>query len=46
MSDLVAGHQDYCFITGEILKRVRHGQPFESDNASLSLGIDEDQGMR
>ena len=28
VTDIVAGHQDYCLITGEILKRVRHGEPF------------------
>jgi len=28
VSDLVSGHQDYCLVMGDILKRVRHGQPF------------------
>jgi hypothetical protein len=42
VSDLVEGHQDYCLITGEILKRVRHGQPFQSENANLALSIDAD----
>ena len=27
VTDLVAAHTDYCLVTGEILKRVRHGQP-------------------
>lgn len=27
VSDLVVFHQDYCFATGEILQRIRHGQP-------------------
>lgn len=27
VTDLVTGHQDYCFVSGDILKRVRHGQP-------------------
>lgn len=31
VSDLVSGHQDYCLITGDILKRVRLGQPFKHD---------------
>jgi hypothetical protein len=30
VTDMVSGHQDYCLNTGEILKRVRHGQPFAS----------------
>ena len=30
VSDLVAGHQDYCTATGEILKRVRLGEPIRS----------------
>eukprot|EP00977_Amphora_coffeiformis_P008609 scaffold1953_cov176-Amphora_coffeaeformis.AAC.27 len=30
VSDLVTGHQDYCTATGEILKRVRLGEPFRS----------------
>ena len=41
VSDFVAGHQDYCLITGEILKRVRHGQPFQSDAVSLVLSVDD-----
>lgn len=27
ITDLVAAHTDYCLCAGEILKRVRHGQP-------------------
>lgn len=27
VTDIVTGHQDYCFVAGDILKRVRHGQP-------------------
>jgi hypothetical protein len=27
VSDLISGHQDYSLVTGEILERVRHGQP-------------------
>ncbi|GKY99413.1 hypothetical protein MPSEU_000896000 [Mayamaea pseudoterrestris] len=30
VSDLVQGHQDYCYATGAILKRVRLSQPFAS----------------
>jgi Protein of unknown function (DUF726) len=32
VSDLVSGHQDYCLITGDILKRVRLDQPFRHDH--------------
>jgi hypothetical protein len=28
VSDLVSAHQDYTLVTGAILERVRHGQPF------------------
>ena len=31
VSDIVSGHQDYCLITGDILKRVRLDQPFRHD---------------
>ena len=27
VTDLVTGHTDYCLMSGEILKRVRHGEP-------------------
>jgi len=27
ITDLVSAHTDYCLVTGEILKRVKHGQP-------------------
>jgi hypothetical protein len=27
VTDLVSAHTDYCLVSGEILKRVRHGQP-------------------
>lgn len=27
VTDLVSAHTDYCLVTGEILKRVRHLQP-------------------
>jgi len=27
VTDLVSAHTDYCLVTGEILKRVHHGQP-------------------
>jgi Protein of unknown function (DUF726) len=30
VTDLVQGHQDYCLVAGDILKRVRHCQPFRS----------------
>eukprot|EP00934_Nitzschia_sp_Nitz4_P009283 Nitzschia sp. Nitz4//scaffold4_size323378//124331//127668//NITZ4_000651-RA/size323378-snap-gene-0.414-mRNA-1//1//CDS//3329553372//9273//frame0 len=28
VSDLVQGHQDYCLSTGQILERVKFGEPF------------------
>lgn len=39
VSDLVGGHQDYCLITGEILKRARHGQPFQTVATSSALDV-------
>lgn len=36
VSDLISGHEDYCLVTGEILKRVRHGQPFRSSASFIS----------
>ena len=36
VTDLIPGHQDYCFATGEILKRVRHGQPIRSKQRPVS----------
>ena len=27
VTDLVSAHTDYCLVSGEILRRVRHGQP-------------------
>jgi len=30
VSDLVAGHEDYCTVTGKILERVRLGHPLRS----------------
>jgi hypothetical protein len=35
VSDLISGHQDYCLFAGDILKRVRHGQPFQSRPVKL-----------
>jgi len=29
LSDLISRHQDYCLFTGEILRRIRHCQPFQ-----------------
>ncbi|CAB9528307.1 Transmembrane and coiled-coil domain-containing protein 4 [Seminavis robusta] len=43
VSDLITSHQDYCMVAGEVLKRVRHGQPFRSaapkrvDTSELAL---------
>lgn len=39
VSDLVSGHQDYCLITGDILKRVRHAQPFISRGTRIELSV-------
>jgi hypothetical protein len=34
VTDIVPGHADYCLVSGEILKRIRHGQPLRfSTNA-------------
>jgi hypothetical protein len=35
VTDLVSSHQDYCYLTGEILNRVRHGQPVRSESSAL-----------
>jgi len=40
VTDLVTGHQDYCLAIGDILKRVRHGQPFQSPPARLMVPIE------
>ena len=34
VTDLVTGHTDYCLVSGEILKRVRHGQPQRASESS------------
>jgi Protein of unknown function (DUF726) len=31
VSDLVTGHQQYCLVQNELLKRVRHGQPYRDE---------------
>jgi hypothetical protein len=38
VTDIVPGHADYCLVSGEILKRIRHGQPLR---LSYSHAIDE-----
>jgi hypothetical protein len=35
VSDLVSGHQDYTLVLGDILKRVRHCQPFRSRHTRI-----------
>ena len=35
VTDLISGHQDYCLNSGDILKRVRHGQPFASPQEAI-----------
>jgi hypothetical protein len=42
VSDLVGGHIDYCLATGEILKRVRHGQPIRRKQGSEDQASDDD----
>jgi hypothetical protein len=37
VTDIVSGHQDYCLYAGEILRRVRLGQPFRSDGSLAEL---------
>ena len=39
VTDLVNGHQDYCFTAGDILKRVRHGQPIRRHQDSDAQGV-------
>lgn len=36
VTDIVQGHQDYCLVMGDILKRIRHGQPFTTTNNRLT----------
>jgi Protein of unknown function (DUF726) len=45
VSDLVSGHQDYCLITGDILKRVRLNQPFRHDMMNPSELLDASEGQ-
>jgi methyl coenzyme M reductase subunit C-like uncharacterized protein (methanogenesis marker protein 7) len=35
VTDIVHGHQDYVYKIGDILHRVRHGQPFEASAPSF-----------
>jgi hypothetical protein len=45
VTDLIAGHQDYCLVAGDVLKRVRHGQPFRSDSTTVFVPYNlESQG--
>jgi len=39
VSDIVANHTDYCLVVGEILERIRHGQPLRY---YYSPSIDDD----
>jgi hypothetical protein len=34
VTELVSTHTDYCFVSGEILKRIRHGQPQRASELS------------
>jgi hypothetical protein len=45
VSDLVSGHQDYCLITGDILKRVRLDQPFRHDMMNPSDVLESFEGQ-
>jgi hypothetical protein len=42
VTDLVSGHQDYCFVAGDILKRVRHGQPFQLDTKTFEYELENE----
>jgi len=42
VTDIVTGHIDYCFVAGDVLKRVRHGQPIRRRQGSDSQTNDED----
>ncbi len=45
VTDLIAGHQDYTLVAGDVLKRVRHGQPFRSDSTTVFVPYNlESQG--
>jgi hypothetical protein len=45
VTDLISGHQDYCLVAGDVLKRVRHGQPFRSDSTTVFVPYNlESQG--
>jgi len=41
VTDLVSGHQDYTLVTGEILKRARHGEPFLSEGTDTGIADEE-----
>jgi hypothetical protein len=41
VTDLVSSHHDYCLKAGDVLKRVRHGQPFCSISTSYASVVDE-----
>lgn len=47
VTDIVQGHhQHYCMFAGEILNRVRHGEPFQADATGVVLEMEtalEDQ---
>lgn len=34
VTELVSTHTDYCYVSGEILKRIRHGQPQRASELS------------
>jgi len=43
---LISGHQDYTLVAGEILKRVRLGEPFRSeaaDSDAKDVGVVEEE---
>ena len=42
VSDIANGHLDYCFVAGDILKRVRHGEPIRRNPGSGAQISDED----
>jgi hypothetical protein len=43
VTDIVTEHIDYCYVTGDILKRIKHGQPLRSScNAVDEMALIEE----
>lgn len=47
VTDIVNGHLDYCFAAGDILKRVRHGQPIrkKQDSEAQAVGSEATEAI-